>query len=470
MSGHADYIRSIIALRRELMQQITGSTQFPLKFANHRWLENVPVTERAISLWDNMQQYIQETEKSKAPTCKSYEVIRTAVKDPLIIAKLHVFKSVAKLLDPFLSDFQTEAPMAIFLGTSLAETIISILRRFIKPDIMETITSSNLGNEIDPSDKTLHVIYSKVEIGFQAEKALKDAQPKTSEKQRMEFRMSAKDFLEKTSQKILEKSPVKYSLVRNLSSLDPRMMAGKPEKCRKQFKRLVHHLNSLHKVNDDDCDKVYEEYNKLIDRIPLIGVKTFSEFDLKKDRLDAFYAKILTNDFGHLKNVVCLILVLCHGQSDVERGFSVNKELVVENLAKETLIGQRIICDYVKTVGGVLNVPITKDLLKSVQSSNAKYNAHLSVEKEKKLSEEKKLKRKLETEELNKLKDKKAKLENDVVMLEEKTEKLMEKAEATRHFAFVTESNILRIGCKDKRRQLEELEKEIKPVKNKMLE
>ncbi|KAH3774310.1 hypothetical protein DPMN_175689 [Dreissena polymorpha] len=47
-------------------------------------------------------------------------------------------------------------------------------------------------------------------------------------------------------------------------------------------------------------------------------------------------------------------------------------------------------------------------------------------------------------------------------MLEEKTEKLLEKAEATRNFAFVTESNILRMGCKDKRRQLEELEKESK--------
>ena len=38
-----------------------------------------------------------------------------------------------------------------------------------------------------------------------------------------------------------------------------------------------------------------------------------------------------------------LLLLLSHGQASVERGFSVNKEVMVQNLAEQSLISQRII-------------------------------------------------------------------------------------------------------------------------------
>ena len=38
--------------------------------------------------------------------------------------------------------------------------------------------------------------------------------------------------------------------------------------------------------------------------------------------------------------------MLSHGQSSIERGFSVNKELLVEHLNQRTLIGQRKVYDY----------------------------------------------------------------------------------------------------------------------------
>ena len=41
-----------------------------------------------------------------------------------------------------------------------------------------------------------------------------------------------------------------------------------------------------------------------------------------------------------------ILLLLSHGQASVEWGFSVNKEIEVENLLKHSLVAQRTICDY----------------------------------------------------------------------------------------------------------------------------
>ena len=37
----------------------------PLKFVSHRWLDNVPVCERALKLWDNIAAYVEAAEAGK---------------------------------------------------------------------------------------------------------------------------------------------------------------------------------------------------------------------------------------------------------------------------------------------------------------------------------------------------------------------------------------------------------------------
>ena len=41
-----------------------------------------------------------------------------------------------------------------------------------------------------------------------------------------------------------------------------------------------------------------------------------------------------------------MLLIRYHGQAQVERGFSVNSQLLVENLNNDSLIAQRIISDH----------------------------------------------------------------------------------------------------------------------------
>lgn len=51
---------------------------------------------------------------------------------------------------------------------------------------------------------------------------------------------------------------------------------------------------------------------------------------------------------------------------------------------EHSLVAQRIICDHLRAVGGVLNVPITKKLLAAAASSRQKYEKDLQDQRDKK--------------------------------------------------------------------------------------
>ena len=88
------------------------------------------------------------------------------------------------------------------------------------------------------------------------------------------------------------------------------------------------------------------------------------------DRIDKFFfSHMLDTEYDKVLTVIKLLMVLSHGQASVERGFSVNKKVEVENLGTQFLVAQRMICDHVKSVEGVLKVSITQKLLKSASAA-----------------------------------------------------------------------------------------------------
>jgi len=55
--------------------------------------------------------------------------------------------------------------------------------------------------------------------------------------------------------------------------------------------------------------------------------------------------------FAPLWQVVRIVLILSHGNAAVESGFSVNKELLVENMEEETIVTQRVVFDAIRVAG-----------------------------------------------------------------------------------------------------------------------
>ena len=91
-----------------------------------------------------------------------------------------------------------------------------------------------------------------------------------------------------------------------------------------------------------------------LDAIPKYGIERFNQFNTSVDRIDELFYELMaagTKEYNALWNVVKLLVCLSHGQAATERGFSVNKEVKVENMKQNSLAAQRTVCDHVSNVG-----------------------------------------------------------------------------------------------------------------------
>ena len=102
--------------------------------------------------------YVQKVQPGKTyatPTAKSFKIIRDAVQNPLMPAKMAAFESVAKQLQPFLAIFQSDNPRLSVMATSAVKLLI-----------------------LDLSEKKTFLEFNKVDIGFVAVDKLKKMQAK----------------------------------------------------------------------------------------------------------------------------------------------------------------------------------------------------------------------------------------------------------------------------------------------------
>ncbi|XP_063744625.1 uncharacterized protein LOC134867752 isoform X3 [Eleginops maclovinus] len=145
-----------VPARREDYEKTTRSTRFPLAWCGHRWLVNLPVVIRALDIWSSMLVYTNAVRRKELPNpgTGSFAVIEEAQKDPLTLPKLQFFRSIAQLFDPFLRKYQTEEPVMPYLGRDLAELIKSLMRRFVKREVLQDITTAQL-TKLDIGDTIL---------------------------------------------------------------------------------------------------------------------------------------------------------------------------------------------------------------------------------------------------------------------------------------------------------------------------
>ena len=78
-----------------------------------------------------------------------------------------------------------------------------------------------------------------------------------------------------------------------------------------------------------------------------------------------------------------MFLSLPHGQSQVERGFNINKNTLQGNLQKKSLVGRRIIYDTLIGSGkSDLDFVITNELILSCKFAYSKYNNEQTKQKQ----------------------------------------------------------------------------------------
>ena len=94
-----------------------------------RWLEDVPVAERAIKIWPNIKTYISTEEKLSKSQQLKYQLyinLTEYSQDQLVQAKLHFFIIITKILVPFLDRFQTDKPLPLGVWERLRFVIVAL--------------------------------------------------------------------------------------------------------------------------------------------------------------------------------------------------------------------------------------------------------------------------------------------------------------------------------------------------------
>ncbi|CAL1672083.1 unnamed protein product [Lasius platythorax] len=172
--------------------------------------------------------------------------------------------------------------------------------------------------------------------------------------------------------------------------MDP-AIASRGEIAYKQLSSTLRIYVKNNLISEITVDKIDREYRHLIG-IPIVQEK-FQTFKRSEIRLDHFWVDLITScgkkDYENLWSFMKSIMILSHGNAAIERGFSVNKECLVDNQKEKSLIAQRTTYDTVNAKGRLENFIVTKDLIHAARNAHMWYKEELARENREKRDAEK---------------------------------------------------------------------------------
>ena len=231
-----------------------------------------------------------------------------------------------------------------------------------------------------------------------------------------------------------------------------------------KFQGLVERLCKLKWLTTDEADDAKQQFDEFVDIECPKHREQFASFDKLSDAADVFLSKFLHKipKYKVFWKACSIIFVLSYGQSAVERGFSINKELLVDNLQGKSLVSQRMVYDHIKsnkiTIHGY---ELPSDLLKSCKLSNRRYNAALEDAKKQEKVDMVARKRKLIDEEIQVVKKKKDEVTKCIEVLKTDADKLSIEAEEKRNLDLLTKANSFRKTILEKEKVLKDLKDSI---------
>ena len=409
-------------MRRDIYLREGTSGKFPSTFSDTRWIEDEPVADRALEVWSSIVALVKHFQglcQSKRPrNNKSYDTLVENYIDLLVPSKLHFFRFMAQIMQPYLIMFQTDAPMLPFMFDELANILYRLLRLvYRKKKLDEKSKLRDVMNEKFLKDEKNLIDVLQIDIGAAARDALNKVDV-AAEKKR-QFRKECRGAVVCVLLKLMERLPTNKMVVIQASALSPHNMIKIPDKAAKRFKGLADSLYSLKRISSSVADNAKDQFNKLLETEVKSEREKFQAFDFRKMRLDEFlYSMIGTKpEYADLWKICQLIFILNHGQAYTERGFSVNKQVSDDNMEDDSLIAQRLIYDTIKKFGDISQFPISKELRRSCKSAYKK----MALDNEKKRKEheqsDKDLKRKAKHDEIDNLKRRKVDVEKAISTL-----------------------------------------------------
>lgn len=398
--------------RRADYTYFSKSSVFPKKMCSIRWVENAEVIKRAIEVIPNLKQYVEGVKKA-APDSNNFTQVIKFIDDAFLLAKLQFMLTVTTELEPFLRFFQCNKPLLPFLYADLMSMLKNIMKRFIISKVIDSAKSGSVLIEIDLKEKTNYIPIHKIDIGFGARAQLSGK----NERDVLIFKRDCRDFLVILCERLSIKSPLRKKFVKGISCLSPDVMLSEVLS-QSRIKILLGEFVRCNQISAVHAENIQRDYNRFCSNENVrTSLKTFQKLKNRLDLTLMSNIKQFSADDTILKQFFERCLVLFHGNADVERGFSINSNCLVENLMEDSLIAQRSIISAVSAIGGVKNLVLDKALISSVRHASQKRKDALES------------KQKQQTKEDNSARDDAIRLK----MLVEKKKRLLETAKEESH-------------------------------------
>ena len=202
--------------------------------------------------------------------------------------------------------------------------------------------------------KTQELEAADIDVGFAAastvSKALKEY--RISQLQALEFREECATMLAVIVSKIQERSPLHFHFARKPQSFGYKSCDVKTRKvllrCFSKFQKQL--VEEKWKTNQQ-ADSELAQFKKLMSEAKKYHYERFATYSFTQKRLDKFFSKLLENkeEYEQFSTTSKMLLTLSYGQATVDRGFSVNKEVLNPNLQEMGLRAIRLIYSSLST-------------------------------------------------------------------------------------------------------------------------
>ena len=201
--------------------------------------------------------------KSKRPKNKSYETLVTHHSDKFVPLRMQFFKYLAKKLKSFLLQFQSDRPMVPFLSASLEEILRVLVKTILKQEVFEEATTALSLIKVDVAKSSNQLEVDQVKLGTALKQSLSSMEYRPEKKRA--FKKECMQVVVALLQKLQERCPLKYAVVRNASSLSPNAMVEEKNISKMKFRALAERLSKLKWLIADEGDDAKMQYDEFVD-------------------------------------------------------------------------------------------------------------------------------------------------------------------------------------------------------------
>ncbi len=360
----------------EIQASLNSEKQSFKRFVNNRWLSMGPVCARIIEQWNCLKKYFltENHDKSLKSSNAFKRICLKLQEDNVMLARLTFLYSLAQTFEPTLTVLQAEKPLIHVLHDQLIGVLRLLLNRFVKADTLEGKVGSQLADiPLDCKPTELCDFGVKTRELLHSLKAKKNPKLALLEKYMLKVLTTSAQYLQK-------KLPLKNVLLQNIRCLNPSLR--KEQMTNQMILSVLLHIPHV-SSEPNVADKIAREWHIYQHDTDIL--ESWSQ----DANIDQYWAHIfkLRDVLGQPKypNLCLLVkaaLSLSHGQADVERGFSANKLLLLEErpaLKNKSIIAIRTVKDALKKYNSVEEVPLSNELFRKHRSAYSAYEKELSA-------------------------------------------------------------------------------------------